>query len=83
LVDAVIKVESDYGPDAIGAAGEIGLMQVRPSTARLFYVPLYTVLHITVMRMVRPFAIVREIVFRSSYRDLYVPSHFMRQVDMV
>jgi len=35
LVDAVIKVESDYRPDAIGAAGEIGLMQVRPSTARL------------------------------------------------
>jgi Transglycosylase SLT domain len=35
LVDAVIKVESDYRPDVIGAAGEIGLMQVRPSTARL------------------------------------------------
>jgi hypothetical protein len=35
LVDAVIKVESNYRPDAIGAAGEIGLMQVRPSTARL------------------------------------------------
>ena len=35
LVDAVIKVESDHHPDAIGAAGEIGLMQVRPSTARL------------------------------------------------
>jgi hypothetical protein len=35
LVDAVIKVESDYRPDTIGTAGEIGLMQVRPSTARL------------------------------------------------
>jgi soluble lytic murein transglycosylase-like protein len=35
LVDAFIKVESDYRPDTIGAAGEIGLMQVRPSTARL------------------------------------------------
>lgn len=35
LVDAVIKVESDYRPDAIGAAGEIGLMQIRPPTARL------------------------------------------------
>jgi hypothetical protein len=35
LIHAVIKVESDYRPDAIGAAGEIGLMQVRPSTARL------------------------------------------------
>jgi soluble lytic murein transglycosylase-like protein len=35
LVDAVMKVESDYRADAIGAAGEIGLMQLRPSTARL------------------------------------------------
>ena len=35
LIDAVIKVESDYRPEAIGAAGEIGLMQVLPSTARL------------------------------------------------
>lgn len=35
LVDAVMKVESDYRADTIGAAGEIGLMQVRPSTARL------------------------------------------------
>jgi hypothetical protein len=35
LVDTVIKVESDYHPNTIGAAGEIGLMQVRPSTARL------------------------------------------------
>jgi soluble lytic murein transglycosylase-like protein len=35
LIDAVIKVESDYRPGTIGAAGEIGLMQVLPSTARL------------------------------------------------
>jgi soluble lytic murein transglycosylase-like protein len=35
LIHAVIKVESDYRPDAIGAAGEIGLMQVPPSTVRL------------------------------------------------
>jgi hypothetical protein len=35
LVDAVIKVESDYRQETIGAAGEVGLMQVRPSTARL------------------------------------------------
>src|SRR5262245_24974052 len=34
LVDAVIKIESDYQPNKIGAAGEIGLMQVLPSTAR-------------------------------------------------
>jgi soluble lytic murein transglycosylase-like protein len=35
LVDAVMKVESDYRADTIGAAGEIGLMQLRPATARL------------------------------------------------
>ncbi len=33
LVDAVIKIESDYRPDRIGDVGEIGLMQVRPTTA--------------------------------------------------
>jgi len=49
----------------------------------VFYVPLYTILHITIMRAVRFFAIVQEFVFRSSYRDLYVPSHVMRQVEMV
>lgn len=35
LVDAVMKVESGYRADTIGAAGEIGLMQLRPATARL------------------------------------------------
>jgi hypothetical protein len=35
LVDAVMKVESGYDPGALGAAGEIGLMQVMPETARL------------------------------------------------
>jgi soluble lytic murein transglycosylase-like protein len=29
LVDAVMKVESDYRADTIGMAGEIDLMQVR------------------------------------------------------
>ena len=33
LVDAVIRIESDYRPDRIGDVGEIGLMQVRPTTA--------------------------------------------------
>ena len=35
LVDAVIKIESDYRPDRIGDVGEIGLMQVRPTTAAM------------------------------------------------
>ncbi|MBX5475610.1 MAG: lytic transglycosylase domain-containing protein, partial [Clostridia bacterium] len=35
LVVSVIKVESDFNPDEVGSAGEIGLMQVLPGTARL------------------------------------------------
>ena len=35
LAQAVIQVESKYRPDAKGSAGEIGLMQIKPATARL------------------------------------------------
>lgn len=35
MVDAVMRVESNYDPGARGAAGEIGLMQILPSTAAL------------------------------------------------
>ncbi|MFI5013682.1 MAG: lytic transglycosylase domain-containing protein [Hyphomicrobiales bacterium] len=35
IVDAVIRTESAYDPNVTGAVGEIGLMQVLPSTARL------------------------------------------------
>ena len=35
LVDAVMWVESRYDPHATGGVGEIGLMQIRPPTARL------------------------------------------------
>jgi len=35
IVDAVMSVESAYKPDAMGDAGEVGLMQVLPSTATL------------------------------------------------
>ena len=35
LVDTVIKIESDYRPDRVGDVGEIGLMQVRPTTAAM------------------------------------------------
>ena len=34
LVRAVIRVESDWDVDLTGHAGEIGLMQIRPETAR-------------------------------------------------
>lgn len=35
LAKAVIQVESNYRPNARGSAGEIGLMQIKPATARL------------------------------------------------
>lgn len=35
LARAVIHVESSFRPNARGSAGEIGLMQIKPSTARL------------------------------------------------
>lgn len=35
LVDAVMWVESRYNPAATGGVGEIGLMQIRPPTARM------------------------------------------------
>jgi soluble lytic murein transglycosylase-like protein len=35
IAEAVMAVESGYNPGAIGTAGEIGLMQILPSTARM------------------------------------------------
>ena len=35
LADAVASVESAYNPSAVGTVGEVGLMQVRPSTAAM------------------------------------------------
>ncbi|SIQ21321.1 Transglycosylase SLT domain-containing protein [Rhizobium sp. RU20A] len=35
LAHAVIKVESNFNPKARGRAGEIGLMQIKPATARM------------------------------------------------
>lgn len=35
LAQAVVKVESNYNPMIRGSAGEIGLMQIKPATARM------------------------------------------------
>lgn len=35
LAHAVISVESNYRPNTTGRAGEIGLMQIKPATARM------------------------------------------------
>lgn len=37
-IRAVIEVESSWNPDAIGSSGEIGLMQILPSTAATYNV---------------------------------------------
>lgn len=34
LAHAVVRVESNYNPRARGSAGEVGLMQIKPATAR-------------------------------------------------
>lgn len=35
LAHAVIRIESNYKPYALGKAGEVGLMQIKPSTAEM------------------------------------------------
>ena len=35
LAAAVVRVESNFRPDARGSAGEVGLMQIKPATARM------------------------------------------------
>jgi soluble lytic murein transglycosylase-like protein len=35
LANAVVRIESNYRPNARGAAGEVGLMQIKPATARM------------------------------------------------
>lgn len=35
LAHAVIQVESNYRPNMTGSAGEVGLMQIKPATARM------------------------------------------------
>ncbi len=35
LAHAVVQVESNFNPKARGAAGEVGLMQIKPATARM------------------------------------------------
>jgi cellulose synthase/poly-beta-1,6-N-acetylglucosamine synthase-like glycosyltransferase len=49
----------------------------------ILYLPLYTVLQLTLMRVVRIVAIVQELIFRRSYRDPFVPARVMSQVEVV
>ena len=47
------------------------------------YLPFYTVMQVTIIRVIRLFALIQELFFRSSYRDPYVPARVMLQVDRV
>lgn len=35
LAQAVVRIESNFNPKARGSAGEVGLMQIKPATARM------------------------------------------------
>ena len=63
-----------------GAAAAIG---IRTPAWLIAYLPLYTLLHVWLARTVRLIAIGQELVFRSSYRDPYVPRRVMSQVEAV
>lgn len=49
----------------------------------IFYVPLFTIVQFLFLRTVRMVAFAQELVFRSSYRDSFVPARVMSQVDIV
>jgi poly-beta-1,6-N-acetyl-D-glucosamine synthase len=55
-----------------------------PTPFRLvLYLPLYTILQVSLVRVIRIIAIAQELIFRSSYRDPYVPARVMSQVEIV
>lgn len=56
---------------------------IRTQPGLIVYLPLYTFLYVWLGRTVRIIAIVQELVFRSSYRDPYVPRRVMKQVEPV
>jgi poly-beta-1,6-N-acetyl-D-glucosamine synthase len=47
------------------------------------YVPFYTAVQISLMRVIRIIAIMQELIFRSSYRDPYVPQRVLQVVERV
>jgi cellulose synthase/poly-beta-1,6-N-acetylglucosamine synthase-like glycosyltransferase len=62
------------------AAAVIG---IRTPFWLVLYLPLYTALQISLVRVVRLIAIAQEVIFRSSYRDPYVPRRVMSQAEMI
>ena len=54
-----------------------------PSLRLLAYVPFYSAMQVSIMRLIRLVAIIQELIFRSSYRDPYVPERVMQTVEQV
>jgi len=65
---------------ALVAATAVG---IRAPLWLILYLPLYSLLQVSLSRAVRLIAIGQELIFRSSYRDPYVPRRVMSQVEMV
>lgn len=55
----------------------------RVPLSAILYLPAYTALQLMLIRPIRMVALLQELIFRSSYRDSYVPSNVMRQVEIV
>jgi poly-beta-1,6-N-acetyl-D-glucosamine synthase len=49
----------------------------------ILYLPLFSILQLTLMRIIRIVAILQELIFRRSYHDPYVPPRVMSQVEVV
>jgi poly-beta-1,6-N-acetyl-D-glucosamine synthase len=68
--------------DALGFVGAAAI-GLRTPLWLVLYLPLYSFLQTVLVRPVRLIAILQELIFRSSYRDPYVPRRVMRQVEVV
>jgi soluble lytic murein transglycosylase-like protein len=71
LVDAVVRIESRYDPAAVGSVGEIGLMQVRPTTAELLG------FHGTSAELAQPQTNLRGSVANAKYSHFSAPFSVM------
>ena len=59
------------------------IVGIRTPISLILYLPLYTLLQTSLVRTVRLIAIAQELIFRSSYRDPYVPRRVISQAEVV
>lgn len=74
LVYALLDVLAFLTASALDGGRSLGL---------LVYLPFYSVMQFSIMRGIRIVAIMQELIFRSSYRDPYVPERVMQAVERV